>query len=165
MTAYELKQHAYHSTLKSRALNVLVYLIDRANRDMTCFPAIPTIAAQLHISVTTVKRALKELEQSGYIRRDSRWRNNGGQSSNLYTLMAPVGAITDHEDEQSCETDKIEPATPAPGQICTPCPPVHPVSQLQTMPISNCVSQIALFNRVHYSPRAWTGEGSIMRPP
>lgn len=84
----ELKQQAYASNLKSRALSVLIYLIDRSNKDLTCFPAIPTMAEQLHISVSTVKRALKELIDAGYIRKEVRFREkNRGQSSNLYTLF------------------------------------------------------------------------------
>lgn len=84
----ELKKQAYASDLKSRALSVLIYLIDRSNKDLTCFPAIPTMAEQLHISVSTVKRALHELVQAGFIKKDSRFRDkNRGQTSNLYTLM------------------------------------------------------------------------------
>lgn len=84
----ELKQQAYASNLKSRTLSVLIYLIDRSNKDLTCFPAIPTMAEQLHISVSTVKRALKELIDAGYIRKEARFREkNRGQSSNLYTLL------------------------------------------------------------------------------
>ena len=86
----ELKKQAYASDLKSRALSVLIYLIDRSNKDLTCFPAIPTMAEQLHISVSTVKRALHELVQAGFIKKDSRFRDkNRGQTSNLYTLVQP----------------------------------------------------------------------------
>lgn len=84
----ELKKQAYKSSLKSRALSVLIYLIDRSNKDLTCFPAIPTMADQLHISVSTVKRALHELVDAGYIEKDTRFRDkNRGQTSNLYTLL------------------------------------------------------------------------------
>ena len=84
----ELKKQAYASTLKSRALSVLIYLIDRSNKELTCFPAIPTMAEQLHISVSTVKRALHELLDAGYIKKDARFREkNKGQTSNLYTLV------------------------------------------------------------------------------
>ena len=84
----ELKKQAYASKLKSRALSVLLYLIDRSNKELTCFPAIPTMAEQLHISVSTVKRALHELLESGYIKKDARYREkNKGQTSNLYTLV------------------------------------------------------------------------------
>lgn len=115
----ELKKQAYESDLKSRALSVLIYLIDRSNQDLTCFPAIPTMAAQLHISVSTVKRALHELVQAGFIKKDSRFRDkNRGQTSNLYTLIlretmpeaieskktaAPVSATAEHKKaEQKC---------------------------------------------------------------
>lgn len=84
----ELKKQAYAGTLKSRALSVLIYLIDRSNKDLTCFPAISTIAEQLHISEATVKRALRELVDEGYIKKDARFRKkNKGQTSNLYTLV------------------------------------------------------------------------------
>jgi DNA-binding transcriptional regulator YhcF (GntR family) len=84
----ELKKQAYASNLKSRALSVLIYLIDRSNQDLTCFPAIPTMAGQMHISISTVKRALKELVDAGYIQKSARFREkNRGQSSNLYTLL------------------------------------------------------------------------------
>ena len=84
----KLKEQAYASNLKSRALSVLIYLIDRSNQELTCFPAIPTMAEQLHISISTVKRALRELVEAGYICKDTRYREkNRGQSSNLYTLI------------------------------------------------------------------------------
>lgn len=84
----ELKKQAYESALKSRALSVLIYLIDRSNKELTCFPAISTMAKRLHISVSTVKRALHELENSGYIKKEARFREkNKGQTSNLYTLV------------------------------------------------------------------------------
>lgn len=51
MNQYEMKQRAYQSNLKSRALQVLLYLIDRSNKEQTCFPAVPTIGKELHISI------------------------------------------------------------------------------------------------------------------
>lgn len=84
----KLKTQAYAGTLKSRALSVLIYLIDRSNKELTCFPAISTMAEQLHISVSTVKRALHELIDSGYIKKEFRFREKSrGQTSNLYTLV------------------------------------------------------------------------------
>lgn len=130
----ELKKQAYASTLKSRALSVLIYLIDRSNKELTCFPAIPTMAEQLHISVSTVKRALHELLDAGYIKKDARFREkNKGQTSNLYTLvllerkptpdggqdfdcdkhagMEPSGEIAktkeDGEEQEMCQVEHI----------------------------------------------------------
>lgn len=96
----ELKKQAYASKLKSRALSVLLYLIDRSNKELTCFPAIPTMAEQLHISVSTVKRALHELLESGYIKKDARYREkNKGQTSNLYTLVLFEGGSAPDGDD------------------------------------------------------------------
>ena len=86
----ELKKIAYQSQLKSRPLSVLLYLIDRSDKALTCFPSLSTIADQLHISVSTVKRALRELSEVGYIEKTERYRENGGQSSNLYKLVLSV---------------------------------------------------------------------------
>ena len=74
MNQFEMKQRAYQSSLKSRALQVLLYLIDRAGREQTCFPAVPTIGRELHISISNVKRAMKELVESGYVTKESRFR-------------------------------------------------------------------------------------------
>ena len=105
----ELKKQAYASSLKSRALSVLIYLIDRSNKDLTCFPAIPTMAEQLHISVSTVKRALKELVAASYLEKTARFRDkNRGQSSNLYTLLfmeQPPASDYDNTSEKEHRDD------------------------------------------------------------
>ena len=81
----------YHSDLPSRAVNVYRYLKDRANKANQCFPAIATIAKDLHISDSTVKRALNDLEKAGYILRENRFRTYDkktyGKTSNLYTVL------------------------------------------------------------------------------
>ena len=90
MNQFEMKQLAYQSQLKSRALQVLLYLIDRANKEQTCFPAVSSIGRELHISISTVKRAMRELVEAGYVEKKSRFREgNRGQTSNLYTLYFP----------------------------------------------------------------------------
>lgn len=73
-------------SLPHRAKAVYMYLQDRMNGQRQCWPSIPRIAADLHLSETTVKRALRELELHGYIKGYRRKRKNGGFTSNLYTL-------------------------------------------------------------------------------
>lgn len=69
-------------------MSVLIYLIDRSNKDLPCFPAIPTMADQLHISIFIVKRELHELVHAGFIKKDVRFREKDrGQTSNFYTLV------------------------------------------------------------------------------
>lgn len=115
MNQFEMKQLAYRSQLKSRALQVLLYLIDRANKDQTCFPAVSTIGRELHISISTVKRAMRELVEAGYVEKESRFREeNRGQTSNLYTLHFPEKETEPEQKEnvQKCisraETEAAE---------------------------------------------------------
>ena len=77
----------YIADLPHRAVAVYLYLSDRAGKDGTCFPAIRTIAKELSISVSTVKRAISDLERNGFIRKKQRWRENGGKSSLLYEII------------------------------------------------------------------------------
>jgi DNA-binding MarR family transcriptional regulator len=64
-----------------------MYLRDRADRDGKCYPAIGTIARELKLSCSTVKRAVADLEKAGYLVKEQRWRENGGKSSCLYRLQ------------------------------------------------------------------------------
>ena len=68
----------YASELPHRAVAVFMYLRDRADKDGKCYPAIGTIARELKLSRSTVKRALADLEKSGRLRKEQRWRENGG---------------------------------------------------------------------------------------
>jgi len=72
--------------LPARARLVYMYLQDRANKDGACWPAVKTIARDLKLSRSTVKRALRDLEQTGYLEKQERHRKNGSCTSNLYTL-------------------------------------------------------------------------------
>lgn len=76
----------YSSDLSHRARAVYMYLKDRADRDGKCWPAIGTIALELDLSRSTVKRALDELCRTGLLTKETRWRENGGRTSNLYRL-------------------------------------------------------------------------------
>ncbi len=76
----------YAEDLPHRAKSVYMYLRDRADKDGRCFPAIPTIARDLKLSRSTVKRAVADLEKAGRLSREQRWREGGGKSSNLYRV-------------------------------------------------------------------------------
>lgn len=76
----------YSQDLPHRAKTVYMYLKDRCNQYNQCYPAIGTIAKELHLSRRTVERAIHDLEQAGLLMKEQRWRENGGKSSLLYTL-------------------------------------------------------------------------------
>ncbi len=79
----------YSTNLPHRAIVVYMYLRDRVGKDSSCYLAINTIAQDLKMSKSTVKRALGDLEKAQYIRHKRRYRQSGGNSSNLYFVERP----------------------------------------------------------------------------
>ena len=76
----------YASGLPHRARAVYMYLKDRSDKKGQCYPAIGTIAKELHLSRRTVERAIEDLARAGFLKKEQRWRENGGRSSLLFTL-------------------------------------------------------------------------------
>lgn len=78
----------YKMDLSHRAVSVYIYLSDRANKNGECWPAIPTIASELKLSQSTVRRALNDLRKAGVIETSQRYREKGGKSSLLYKIKS-----------------------------------------------------------------------------
>ncbi len=76
----------YRMDLPHRALSVYIYLADRANKDGICWPSIPTISKDLHLSESTTRWAIRDLRKAGVIQTEQRYRGNGSNSSLLYKL-------------------------------------------------------------------------------
>mgnify|MGYP001089841443 FL=1 len=76
----------YKMDLQHRAVAVYIYLADRANQDGECWPAIPTIARELKLSQSTVRRALQDLRKAELLETEQRYRARGGKSSLLFHL-------------------------------------------------------------------------------
>lgn len=70
-------RNIYNSNLSHRAKSVYMYLKDRADSEGRCWPAIRTIALELGLSRSTVKRALDDLCRAGLLQKDPRWREMG----------------------------------------------------------------------------------------
>ncbi len=77
----------YRMDLPHRAITVYIYLADRANKERTCWPSIPTISKDLKLSESTTRRALGDLRKAGLVQTEQRYRENGGNSSLLFQLM------------------------------------------------------------------------------
>jgi len=73
--------------LPHRAKTVYMYLRDRSDAEGKCWPGVKTIAADLKLSRSTVKRAIADLEKRGYLVKKHRLRENGSYTSTLYTLV------------------------------------------------------------------------------
>lgn len=81
--------HIYSASpdeLPHRARTVYIYLCDRAGKGSDCWPAVRTIASDLQLSRSTVKRALHDLVKAGLIEKESRYRENGSNTSNRLIL-------------------------------------------------------------------------------
>lgn len=72
--------------LPHRARAVYMYLKDRAGKGTDCWPAVNTIAADMQLSRSTVKRALHDLVSFGLIEKEARYRKNGSHTSNRLIL-------------------------------------------------------------------------------
>ena len=55
----------YRTKLPHRAVAVYIYLADRTNENNECRPAIPTIASDLKLSPSTVRRWIRDLKKAG----------------------------------------------------------------------------------------------------
>ena len=56
----------YQSDLPNRAIAVYLYLRGRANKEGFCWPAVPTMARELKMSESTVRRGVRDLEKAGF---------------------------------------------------------------------------------------------------
>lgn len=77
----------YQTDLPHRAKLVYIYLHDRMDSEKKAWPGLGTIAKDLSLSRSTVKRAVKDLEQAGLIRKEPHFRENGRATSNRYYLL------------------------------------------------------------------------------
>lgn len=71
-----------------RAVAVYIYLDDRTNENNECWPAIPTIAADLKYSQSTVRRGICDLKKAGLLETEQRYRKKGGKSSLLFKIRS-----------------------------------------------------------------------------
>lgn len=78
----------YRTELPHRAVAVYIFLADRTNENNECWPAIPTIAADLKYSPSTVRRGIRDLKKAGLLETEQQYRKNGGKSSLLFRLKA-----------------------------------------------------------------------------
>lgn len=112
-----LIERVYYLELTQRATLVAFYLINRADSEGTCFPGVKTIAKECNISTRTVQRALNDLEEAGFLVRESRFHVQGGQRSNLYYLQSfedkqdDTQMVEDQKEEDNNESDdsSVEP--------------------------------------------------------
>ena len=103
------------------------------NTNQTCFPSLNRIAQIVGKSISTIKRAMRELCKYGAVERTPRFRKDGGQTSNLYKIVpCNFEEVTKSEDENIAEQDQIEMHETLPDDISYSVPeakePARPCS-------------------------------------
>lgn len=74
------------SDLSMKAIVTWISLCAYADDDGVCYPAKKTLGELVGIGESSVERSLKELVQKGWIKVKHRKNQDGGLSSNVYTL-------------------------------------------------------------------------------
>ena len=107
---------------------VYSFLVSSAGQKGVCWPSMKTIAANCGCSVNAAREAVRVLEQMGFIRKVSRYKDrpNGSvrQTSNSYFILDPPplsisrGRITSRDGGEIREQDEGEQIKPsAAGQV------------------------------------------------
>ena len=93
-------QSTFNMDLSAKAKIIYNYLAFRSNdRDNSCFPALKRIARECGMSVSSVQRGLNELLLAGHISKRANYRANGGQTSNIYTIITGAKKIAETAKE------------------------------------------------------------------
>ena len=74
----------FRDDVSFRAQSIYRYLRYRQGKNKSCYQSHKTIARENKCSVSTVKRAIEELVQKGYIEKINQRRSNGSKTSNRY---------------------------------------------------------------------------------
>ncbi len=94
-TKYDLMQQCYQDIeIKRTGKAIMQYLVYISNKKH-CYPAVETIAKALNVSVRTIQRHMRSLEQRGYITRKSRYYNHE-QLTNEYVFNFGVTSIREN---------------------------------------------------------------------
>jgi len=110
---------AFTEKLTTKARLVYLYFCRLASDGNTAYPSHKTTAKACGLSVAGVRLAIDELEAAGLIERQAQFRENGGQRSNLYTIISEPKAaeiitteITtdDNEDAVNIQPDEVSAA-------------------------------------------------------
>mgnify|MGYP005803088073 CR=1 FL=1 len=77
----------YRSDQPYRNIAVYQYLRERAGKRGYCWPSVATIAEDIGMSKSTVKRALMDLKKKGFIQIENRYRVKCGKTSTLFHIL------------------------------------------------------------------------------
>jgi len=125
-----------------------IWLFHHANAEGVCFPSINTLAEECGISRDSIKRSLKSLEDRGYIGREERKRDDGGNTSNIYTVYFldcsnSTEGVANSTDTPQANTTEGEANSATNYNQLTKTNETK-LKSLRDTPISNCVDDSSL---------------------
>ena len=81
-----ISEHIVEYRLKPRDHAVYCCLVKHSDKNGVCFPSRRLIAEECCIDKQTVDAAIRSLEKAGLVKKKKRHRQNGSNTSNLYTV-------------------------------------------------------------------------------
>ena len=111
-----------HKQLTSGAVRVYACLADMAGRDRPAWPSHRTLAIKTNMSVSSVRRHIRELKTAGALRVQQRYHPDGnGQQSNIYTIVSTNGdkTTTPTKKNNPVTTDEQPPYAPTNDRVIT----------------------------------------------
>ena len=91
---FQISNAMFHYGLRPNAFTVYCYLVCCTGQKEKCWPSVRTIAKRCGISENTVRNAIKELEERGFISKvKTTWSGRNGKprrgNNNYYILDLP----------------------------------------------------------------------------
>ena len=109
-----------HNDLTSGAVRVYAALSDMAGRDRPAWPSHRTLAGKCNMSISSVRRHIRELVDVGAIRVTERYKpDSEGQTSNLYEVMHNVGKSVNNEHGPTTENRGVSTGEHGPYPLVT----------------------------------------------
>lgn len=159
---------AFDQDLPHAEKSVLVALAHRADKNGYCYPGQKTLATMTGASESTVRRAIKSLDQKGYLSREERRRKNGSRTSTGYHLPVTMTAdlpvtVTPRDIEPTGHHD-----TPLPVTVTGP--PYKSVLISQIVPAEHKEKPNTMIQKNEPAPTAQTLiaeyiDGMTHKPP
>jgi hypothetical protein len=132
---------------------ILVALADCAARDGYSYPSHAELAEMAQCSPDSVQRALRRLIARGLIRQEARWRDNGGRTSNGYTVLYLPELRAESAPDPACPSPDGEgDPLPQPAASPLPQPAASPLPQNAAPPTATVRHPLPQLCGMHNEP-------------
>lgn len=100
----------YEGRISAKAAAVFMNLVVHSNKKNTCFPSLNTIHKETSFSKRSVQRGLDELLKLGLITKKHNFREDGSQTSNIYSIISAaserISAIEENIQQKKKDMEK-----------------------------------------------------------